>query len=327
MIHTLFSIGVVSASGSATTPVVTTHSTRAVTTSPPGALGRGQSPAPWGPSPAVPWNSPFPDAALYSSGPRRACGSNRQVFPYRGVCADLQELMARRRRRGIVAETLTRAAFEVLADRISGGETQELAEPLKSWLRTDEEIAKGYGAHSFVRRVADRANVPRELAEAGIHAVLATLREAVGEQEFRDATAQLPREYDTLLSHPRARPAPGNDLFLRQPRRCRDRLSATVDTGSPRTDRSRPCGPWSPVRPAADMDRGRGHLERGNGLDPSSSIPRRRSPARSPRPVTDYTDFSHLERADQVVAAMPGGGWRAAWSGVKQPAPGAPLTA
>ncbi|MDX2593461.1 hypothetical protein PV343_14610 [Streptomyces sp. WI03-4A] len=29
------------------------------------------------------------------------------------------------------------------------------------------------------------------------------------------------------------------------------------------------------------------------------------------RAVTDYTDFSHLERADQVVAAIPGGGWRA----------------
>ncbi|SCF72187.1 MULTISPECIES: hypothetical protein [unclassified Streptomyces] len=28
------------------------------------------------------------------------------------------------------------------------------------------------------------------------------------------------------------------------------------------------------------------------------------------RLVTDYEDFSHLERADQVVAAVPGGGWR-----------------
>ncbi|MER5371826.1 hypothetical protein [Streptomyces sp. NPDC002553] len=50
--------------------------------------------------------------------------------------------------------------------------------------------------------MADRADVPRELAEAGILAVLATLREAVGDQEFRDATAQLPREYDILLSTP-----------------------------------------------------------------------------------------------------------------------------
>ena len=31
------------------------------------------------------------------------------------------------------------------------------------------------------------------------------------------------------------------------------------------------------------------------------------------RPVTDYPDFSHLEPASQVVAAIPGGGWRAFW--------------
>ncbi|WP_326817925.1 hypothetical protein OIE61_30325 [Streptomyces sp. NBC_01762] len=42
------------------------------------------------------------------------------------------------------------------------------------------------------------------------------------------------------------------------------------------------------------------------------------------RPVTDYPDFSHLERADQVVAAVPGGGWRAHW---KDEGPnGTPLT-
>ncbi|MFJ9093429.1 hypothetical protein ACIRIR_18130 [Streptomyces globisporus] len=31
------------------------------------------------------------------------------------------------------------------------------------------------------------------------------------------------------------------------------------------------------------------------------------------RPVTDYPDFFHLKRADQVVAAIPGTGWRAYW--------------
>ncbi|MFI6645418.1 hypothetical protein [Streptomyces sp. NPDC050504] len=32
------------------------------------------------------------------------------------------------------------------------------------------------------------------------------------------------------------------------------------------------------------------------------------------RPVTDYEDFSHLEKADQIVAAVPGGGWRVHWT-------------
>jgi hypothetical protein len=30
-------------------------------------------------------------------------------------------------------------------------------------------------------------------------------------------------------------------------------------------------------------------------------------------PVTDYPDFSHLEQADQVAAAISGGGWHAYW--------------
>ncbi|MET7498241.1 hypothetical protein [Streptomyces sp900116325] len=42
------------------------------------------------------------------------------------------------------------------------------------------------------------------------------------------------------------------------------------------------------------------------------------------RLVTDYEDFSHLERADQMVAAVPGGGWRAHWK--DQGPSGTPLT-
>jgi uncharacterized protein (DUF2267 family) len=107
------------------------------------------------------------------------------------------------------AETLARAALEVLADRISGGQARDLAErlpePAKGWLRSEDEIAKGYGVHGFIRRVADRAGVPAPLDEAGIRAVFVTLREAVGAKEFREATTQLPREYDVLLSVPASR--------------------------------------------------------------------------------------------------------------------------
>ncbi|WP_241268013.1 hypothetical protein [Streptomyces chrestomyceticus] len=42
------------------------------------------------------------------------------------------------------------------------------------------------------------------------------------------------------------------------------------------------------------------------------------------RPVMDYEDFSHLEQADQVVAAMPGDGWRVHWT--DQGPGGSPLT-
>lgn len=36
------------------------------------------------------------------------------------------------------------------------------------------------------------------------------------------------------------------------------------------------------------------------------------------RPVTDYADFSHLEKARQVVTALPGGGWSACQRGHRQ---------
>ncbi|MFB1045812.1 hypothetical protein [Streptomyces chrestomyceticus] len=42
------------------------------------------------------------------------------------------------------------------------------------------------------------------------------------------------------------------------------------------------------------------------------------------RPVMDYEDFSHLEQVDQVVAAVPGDGWRVHWT--DQGPGGSPLT-
>jgi uncharacterized protein (DUF2267 family) len=102
------------------------------------------------------------------------------------------------------AEALTRATLQTLAERISGGEAQDLAEqlpePMRDWLRwTDDELAKGFGLHSFIRRVSDRAGVPQAEATEGVRAVLAALREAVTDKEFRDATAQLPEEYEPVL--------------------------------------------------------------------------------------------------------------------------------
>lgn len=42
------------------------------------------------------------------------------------------------------------------------------------------------------------------------------------------------------------------------------------------------------------------------------------------RAVSDYPDFSHLERADQVAGVVPGGGWRAYWE--DEGPDGTPLT-
>jgi uncharacterized protein (DUF2267 family) len=54
----------------------------------------------------------------------------------------------------------------------------------------------------FVRRVAEREGVTPAEARDHARAVFATLREAVGEEEFRDIRAQLPLEYAALEARP-----------------------------------------------------------------------------------------------------------------------------
>jgi uncharacterized protein (DUF2267 family) len=103
------------------------------------------------------------------------------------------------------AATLTRAALQVLADRISGGQDadlaaqlpEELARPLR---KAPQKLPEKYGFAEFVERVRDRAaSVPREAVLPGIRAVMLTLRDAVGEKELRDTLDQLPHQFRELL--------------------------------------------------------------------------------------------------------------------------------
>jgi uncharacterized protein (DUF2267 family) len=102
-----------------------------------------------------------------------------------------------------MAEALTRATLQVLAQRISGGEARDLAlqlpSPFEVWLRPEHEHAEPFDLEVFIQRVADRALVDFEAARAGVKAVFQTLREAVTGDEFKDVLAQLPREYTALL--------------------------------------------------------------------------------------------------------------------------------
>jgi uncharacterized protein (DUF2267 family) len=102
-----------------------------------------------------------------------------------------------------MAETLTRATLQVLAQRISGGEARDLAlqlpSPFEEWLRSEHEHAEPFDLEVFIQRVADLALVDFEAARAGVRAVFQTLREAVTGNEFKDVLAQLPREYTALL--------------------------------------------------------------------------------------------------------------------------------
>jgi uncharacterized protein (DUF2267 family) len=54
----------------------------------------------------------------------------------------------------------------------------------------------------FLRRVAEREGVTPAEAREHARAVFATLREAVGEDEFRDVSVQLPLEYASVQARP-----------------------------------------------------------------------------------------------------------------------------
>ncbi|MFE9203415.1 DUF2267 domain-containing protein [Micromonospora sp. NPDC007230] len=99
------------------------------------------------------------------------------------------------------AATLTGATLEILADRISAGQAEDLAYQLPDELADHlsrplgRERATSFGFDEFVRRVGDRPDVDRALAGAVVPAVLTTLREAVSRDEFENAMAQLSKEF------------------------------------------------------------------------------------------------------------------------------------
>jgi uncharacterized protein (DUF2267 family) len=106
------------------------------------------------------------------------------------------------------AEGTTRAVLETLAERIAGGEVDDLIArlppdfhpPLKQGRERSGGQATRMSLDRFVERVAEREGVDAPHAREHARAVLVTLREAVGEQEFLDITVQLPDEYVTALT-------------------------------------------------------------------------------------------------------------------------------
>jgi uncharacterized protein (DUF2267 family) len=128
-----------------------------------------------------------------------------------GMSAD--EFLGRVADRGDVdpmgAERATEAVLEALAIRISAGQAEDLAARLPAPQRAALErgitesgaAARALSLEDFLREIARREDVPMEQAAERARAVLTTLREAVGEQEWRDTTDQLPDEYRPLLRY------------------------------------------------------------------------------------------------------------------------------
>jgi uncharacterized protein (DUF2267 family) len=105
------------------------------------------------------------------------------------------------------AERAANAVLETLAERIAGGEVDDLAEslppPLRPALERGKSLSGGKARRisldEFIARVAEREDVTWEEAVDHTRAVFATLREAVPDKEWSDLLAQLPRGYREAL--------------------------------------------------------------------------------------------------------------------------------
>jgi uncharacterized protein (DUF2267 family) len=101
------------------------------------------------------------------------------------------------------AERAACATLETLAERLTAGETEDIAERLPAQLRSCLEGAgpfEAFHADEFLRRVAERAGLDRSRAERDARAVFVALRRTVGAHEFDDLRAELPRDFDPLVA-------------------------------------------------------------------------------------------------------------------------------
>ena len=95
------------------------------------------------------------------------------------------------------------AVLETLGERLAHGEVEDLIALLPVELHPPlrrGDLATGGKAEQmalieFIERVDDRTGVGLETGEDYVRAVLATLRETIGEDEFADIARELPREY------------------------------------------------------------------------------------------------------------------------------------
>ena len=108
-------------------------------------------------------------------------------------------------RRG--ARRALEAVLEALAERVAGGEVDDLAAALPDELR--QPLARGrertrgkaqrMSLDEFIARVAEREGVTDETALEHAQAVFTTLREVIPDKEWSDLLAELPRAYAEVL--------------------------------------------------------------------------------------------------------------------------------
>jgi uncharacterized protein (DUF2267 family) len=118
----------------------------------------------------------------------------------------LQDVAARAGLGVDAARTATDAVLETLAERIAGGEVDDLITRLPVELHAPLERGRAAAGgratrmdlERFLRRVAEREGASGPEAVRDARAVFGALRDAVGDEEFVDVTVQLPDEYQAL---------------------------------------------------------------------------------------------------------------------------------
>jgi len=106
-----------------------------------------------------------------------------------------------------IVRPATDAVLETLAERIGGGQIDDMVEVLPKELRPALERgrqrsggrAQRMSLDEFVGRVAEREGVNYEQALDHARAVFATLRDALPDKEFSDLLQQLPHGYYEAL--------------------------------------------------------------------------------------------------------------------------------
>jgi uncharacterized protein (DUF2267 family) len=105
------------------------------------------------------------------------------------------------------ARIATAAVLEALANRISGGQVDDIAawlpselqEPLARGKAKSRGRAKPLSLDEFVREIADLEGVDPMTARHHAEAVFSALRTVVGTKEYRDIYSEVPDEYAVLL--------------------------------------------------------------------------------------------------------------------------------
>lgn len=138
------------------------------------------------------------------------------------------------------SQRVVEAVLSTLAEHLSRGEAADvlvrLPPELQPYLHTAGSPER-FGVAEFVHRVARRDGSDPGTAEKLAAAVFLVLRQAIGEDEFADLSAQLPREYAPLLSgrsvldpseRMLARIASLNDTSVEQARRLTEAVLETL---------------------------------------------------------------------------------------------------